>query len=244
MNLYNIRNLNDSIIKPGASINILSDALMELSNHEQFQTMEQIMPYDLIHISLKDGLKIQQAPNLIHQLNLNTGCLILIEKDSLISFEYEDKTYYIKKFKGQLHLSTNLEELNKLTQKEDISHLSTEEKQAYEWLESKNTGLSSMAMCNHFFPTLNHYKLIDLRNDNYDGVKSYPHDNADFSRCLNFLKNVDIDQNKFQTLKTLSPIWNKLVNNWESITTLINEGKSQDAYYAIKECSKQNKPKV
>lgn len=244
MNLYNIKNLTEKVIDNGASINILTDALMELSSHPQFETMDKLTPYDLTHLSFKNDLNIMENPNIIHRSTLKTGTILVTEKDSVINFEYENKTYYFKTFKGKLHLSDNLEELNKVTQKEDISHLSVEEKRAYAWLEGKNTGLSSMAMCNHLFPQLKHYKLENLRNDKFDGVKSYPHDNADFRRCLNFLKEVSVDNNQLNTLRDISPIWNKLINNWDSINQLLNEKKNQEAYYLIKECSKQNKPKI
>lgn len=79
------------------------------------------------------------------------------------------------------------------------------------WFRNGERGASSEAM---FFC------LMDK-----PGRKDHPYDPDDFSRCYKLLQAVPEWKSELHKLKTLSPVWDKLVDNWEILTRMFEENE-------------------
>ena len=90
-------------------------------------------------------------------------------------------------------------------------------KKIAEWALSGRTGSSSKFMAVH---------LMGLQNS--DNFKSHPSDGGDFERCLGLLEAVPELRQHLDKMKTASPYWKALVENWTQI-----ESASSDSRYAI-----------
>lgn len=69
----------------------------------------------------------------------------------------------------------------------------------------------------------------------------HPHDPDDFRRCYKLLKCVPEwkDARSMKMLRTISPVWNKLVENWDKLTELLEEGIKTDQANGMYELMKQ-----
>lgn len=71
------------------------------------------------------------------------------------------------------------------------------------WFATGQVGESSKAMAKHLL--------------GYDHNGSYPLDPDDFNRCLLFLERVPEARQHLNKLRTISPVWDALVENWSGI---------------------------
>ncbi len=78
---------------------------------------------------------------------------------------------------------------------------------ALNWIANGRVGLSSRTMWCCFMGAK------DFRID-------YPHDPDDFSRCYKLLQAVPEWKNELHKLKTLSPQWSALIDNWDELTRM------------------------
>ncbi len=83
--------------------------------------------------------------------------------------------------------------------------LNIEERKEW-WLTEGERGMSSEAMFE---------KLSGMR---LKGYKNHPCDPDDFKRCYKLLQVIPEWKNELHQLKSLSPVWEKLVDNWDKLT--------------------------
>lgn len=96
------------------------------------------------------------------------------------------------------------------------------------WMNGMNgeRGISSEAMWSVMFAG---YGKKDL---------PHPHDPDDLRRCYLLLQTVPEWKEKLHLMKSVSPVWEKLIDNWELFTTLLEDqlrGKTNDLYTLMKE---------
>jgi hypothetical protein len=83
-------------------------------------------------------------------------------------------------------------------------------KKAMAWWKNGERGSSSETMWHCFM------------NDNMSRA-DHPYDPDDFSRCYKLLQYVPEWKLKLQKLKSLSPEWSNLVDNWDKLTEMYGE---------------------
>ena len=99
------------------------------------------------------------------------------------------------------------------------------------WRNNGNIGMSSLTMWMH---------LLDVRHPESDRVygAATPYDVDDFNRCYLLLEAVPEWKNNLDVLKSVSPVWEKLVDSWQELTSLFEEKKYKEVYIKMKECYK------
>ena len=84
----------------------------------------------------------------------------------------------------------------------------------YWWLRNGEHGVSSKTMFKH------------LSSGVYDlaiSHESHPHDPDDFRRCYLLLQAIPQFKNRLENMKRVSSVWERLVNNWEKLTVMLEE---------------------
>jgi hypothetical protein len=89
------------------------------------------------------------------------------------------------------------------------------------WAENGEQGMSSKTMFNHLSKSLN---LRRLKND----YPCTPSDPDDFKRCYKLLQAVPQWKARLNELKTISPVWEKLVDNWDKLTSMYEQNVKED----------------
>lgn len=113
------------------------------------------------------------------------------------------------------------------------------------WLNEEQIGLCSITMCATLFENFkSHYKIVDKLDTNGNVLINWPNDNSDFKRCLKFIEIVPEVKERLVELKHLSPEWSNLVENWNKITSLLNEDQFVEAYALIKLSITKPKPRI
>lgn len=79
------------------------------------------------------------------------------------------------------------------------------------WLMKGERGLSSEVIFEN---------MCDFK---FKGAKHHPHDPDDFSRCYKLLELIPEWKAELHKLKTISPVWEKLVDNWDVLTQQYKE---------------------
>lgn len=79
------------------------------------------------------------------------------------------------------------------------------------WLDSHDTGLSSLAMCQ---------RLFGVGQPRVDDRTLHPLDPSDFGRCHRFLEAVPEARTRLAEVADLSPTWKTLVQHWDELTAL------------------------
>lgn len=88
----------------------------------------------------------------------------------------------------------------------------TEKEQMQFWLDNGERGISSETI----FSVLG----APIRGQNrFD----HPADPDDFKRCYKLLNTIPSWKNRLDEMKPISPVWNKLVDNWGKLTELLEE---------------------
>lgn len=87
------------------------------------------------------------------------------------------------------------------------------------WLLNANIGLSSKCL---MATLLNGGKVEGREWD----TTFHPHDPSDLSRCIALLDNVPSFRTKLDIMKSISPYWAVLVENWAELETLLREEKT------------------
>jgi len=89
--------------------------------------------------------------------------------------------------------------------------LSVREKEDF-WLKHGEHGNSSMTI----FEMLSKRTLPRYHQD-------HPHDPDDFRRCYLLLKTIPEWETELCELKEISPVWSKLVDNWDKLTEMLED---------------------
>lgn len=99
----------------------------------------------------------------------------------------------------------------------------SEKNKALWWKDDKNGeyGMSSGAMWNRLYYSDG---MVNL-----DGqTKHHPSDPDDFRRCYLLLETVPEWKTKLHLLKDLSPVWEKLVDNWDKLTQMYEQNVKEE----------------
>jgi len=81
------------------------------------------------------------------------------------------------------------------------------------WMQNGEHGTSSKTM----FKYLHGVDLTGRWGD------SHPHDPSDFRRCHLLLQAVPQWKNDLDKLRVISPVWSRLVDNWDKLTELLED---------------------
>jgi hypothetical protein len=92
---------------------------------------------------------------------------------------------------------------------------------ANEWLKIGEANSSSITMWNCLMLKPKFYLI------------SYPKDPDDFSKCYKLLEAIPEWKAKLYYLKRISPVWWRLVDNWDKLTEM-HENKDKDMYNFMK----------
>jgi hypothetical protein len=93
--------------------------------------------------------------------------------------------------------------------------LSTPNMGLQQWFATDDTGVSSLTMA-----------AVMFKAGNYVGTPgrwSHPRDPDDFGRCHRLLEAVPGSRERLHLMKPVSPIWSRLVDQWDTITALYLE---------------------
>lgn len=85
---------------------------------------------------------------------------------------------------------------------------------AVEWLASGERGTSSECIF---------YVMTGMPVGSYRCSTAHPSDPDDFKRCEKLLRKVPEFLSRFDEMRVVSPVWDKLVTNWNRIACLIEE---------------------
>lgn len=209
-----------------------------LGKEKNFKDLESISPYDII---ILEDCQFSQPEGTAFIGKIKKIPFALIAPNSTFTIHDKNKNdYFCQIFYSKLHICSSLEELNTICVAPDISHYNDTERKAYAWLESGKTGLSSITICNYLLPDLSHHSF-----DKDDIDKGYyPHDSADFKRCLGFFNAVPELESSIPLLSNINPTWQKLVQQWDNIKELVLNGQNDEAYNMIKKCVNNTKNKI
>lgn len=87
----------------------------------------------------------------------------------------------------------------------------TEKQKAEWWLEHGERGISSKTI----FQTIDGRKILEYHKG------CHPSDPDDFRRCYLLLKTIPEWKEKLYMMKEVSPVWEKLVENWDRLSELL-----------------------
>jgi len=87
------------------------------------------------------------------------------------------------------------------------------------WFAQGEIGVSSKTMaCTVIGMTL---------DDTWSAYENHPSDPDDFRRCLLFLEAVPEARSHFNKISKLSPVWERLVDSWDVLESLLKEEMSK-----------------
>lgn len=138
----------------------------------------------------------------------------LVEANQLFNLKSRNEKFEFFLFGNNLFLGKNLSNLLK-EKLDSFNQLSDTEKKVWQWLDSSETGTSSLTLCSYLFPNLQHEKLQSFIEKKYI---SLPRDLSDFSRCLNFVNKTSITKDQLDSLN-ISEHWNSLISQWDTLTS-------------------------
>jgi hypothetical protein len=96
-----------------------------------------------------------------------------------------------------------------------VDQVKSVEEKARWWISNGRVGQSSRTMWNCLIGN-KHFEV------------NHPYDPDDFSRCYILLETVPEWKVDLHKLKTLSPVWSNLVDNWAKLTEMYEENKRTD----------------
>lgn len=239
MNFYEVDDLNQTKYKDtGLDMTSLSKILKDIGSKTSLKTLDDIMGYTIV--LLKQGEFSEDNPNVYHKSQIKNRkevipyCLVTPGKEFNITNKEEN--YSAKIINGELLLASP-EVLPELVEKEieAFKDLSLEEMKVIQWLETGETGLSSLSLCAALYPQFKkcHHKLEDLKTN-------VPHDLADFNRALKFIEAVPEAREKISLAKEINPVWSALIDNWDVLEQKTLARDSQGVYAIIQECKGEN----
>lgn len=81
------------------------------------------------------------------------------------------------------------------------------------WAQHGERGSSSECIFNHLNKSMRYEKAFD----------KHPLDPSDFHRCYKLLKAVPQWRDRIGEMRIVSPVWEKLVDNWEKLESMLEE---------------------
>lgn len=113
------------------------------------------------------------------------------------------------------------------------------------WLQNGDRGISSNTMV-EVFETMPRGTLAG-RWANGD---THPRDPSDFQRCVLLLRAVPAYRFRLNELRGVSPVWNALVDNWNTLEAMLyrevpsGHGRAPDLYDEMKKLINENEVKA
>lgn len=171
---------------------------------------------------------------------LNISAFI-VEKFKVFELKVGENSLFGTIFNNELTISKNEQQLkSEMADFLNGKGISVDDKKAFDWLNSKDIGMSSLTLCYNMFPGLR-----GKHNELNGNSISHPHDPSDFKRCDIFLQATDRTPKDIADLN-LSKSWHELAKNWHEIQLMIDNNQKLEAYNLIKSCvneGKTNKPR-
>lgn len=88
---------------------------------------------------------------------------------------------------------------------------------AWWWWNNGERGMSSEAMWRCFMNGVNSHSPA-----------AHPSDPDDFGRCYRLLKVVPEWKNELHKLKALSPVWDRLIDNWHNLNEMFEQNEREN----------------
>ena len=89
------------------------------------------------------------------------------------------------------------------------------------WATNGEQGMSSKTMFNYFAKDTPVRLILNER-------PTHPSDPSDFKRCYKLLQAVPQWKERLVELKTLSPVWERLVDNWDKLTEMYEQNVKEN----------------
>jgi hypothetical protein len=244
MKFYTIENLVDGgkISSSGVDVTRMSKAFEIIDKKSELKTLDKIM--DLPFIFLNGITKFTDISDCAFVEQGKKLSFALVKENTIFKIMTGQNEYSCAVYEGQLVTYKDENKLKQLLTQKSITTTDPVEAKALDWLNNGRVGLSSATMCATLFPNLKeHHRFEGMFDDDDKFEINWPHDNDDFNRCQKFLEAVPEAKTRLNELKTLCPEWENLVNKWNEITTLNQEGKGKEVYEVISQCVRLRKPK-
>ena len=229
MNFYHLENLENIKNKDtGISATYMSKVFKQVGSKTNKLTVDDVMKYSII--LLDEGQFVNTSDFYIDEIKDRRKKIpfALVVPHQKFSIENNGVVYDAKIINGNLFIAQP-ELLQKELDKEmnKFSSLTAEEGQALVWLETGETGTSSLSLCGAIYPNLQslHSKFEGL-------TPNVPHDAADIQRCMKFFDMVPKAKEKIDNARYINAVWNQLIENWSALESGV-KAKDYDAIYKI-----------
>lgn len=241
MNFYSFSSIDDlnNVISSGVDITTMSKVFKLMGKDPQFKYVDDANGYNIVH-----GANITFECDPAHGKAFKDKKLSFLVVKALSAFTAIDdktnQTVWAGISNDKLFKSATEEGLN-LRPTAVLDKLNHEEKKAYEWLETGRTGTSSKTMCGIIYPKVKalHASFNGHFKDEYND--SYPCDSGDFKRCMGFLAAVPEARAHLDKVAQINTKWNKLIEKWADIESLINNQDLKGAGDIIYQCIEKEK---
>ena len=243
MQFYTINNLNfesPNIVSSGIDFNRMSKAMIKIST--DYPMLDDIAKFILIFV--ESPVKIITPPDIAKQYKIDKKTMLAVvpfNNPFTIQNGLQQKTFIGNKLSFKSIESLQSPEVgmpDKMTAQEML---------ALNWLKDERTGISSKTMCFHLFPQIKAYYDANITSKfNFD--PDVPYDNGDFKRCVMFSEYVHLLPEQLKEVALINSKWEKIIENWDMLTALVNTGNEQDSiksYEIIQKCittPRKNKP--
>ncbi len=222
----------DGSLSDGIPVHYMSEMFKILDNNG-YKTLESMGRGDFLltegniisedsKIEVFQGKKIQFA-------KINAGDFLTVKLGS-------KEVFLLLQPSGVLKVSDKKEDLV-LKDKKNKFKNDEEKLSVMNWLETGETGLSSLTLCLTLYPFVKNieYKCFE------DFDKSYPRDSADFGRCIKFLNAVPTAREKLHKLEKSNKIWKELYSSWADLEFLYVNKDFEELNKSLKSIAVKNK---
>lgn len=240
MNIYTINENNfhdEKIISGGLPIMLMAKIFEKTAR--KFKTLDKIEGKSIIIIETPISIKTSKSEKCsIYKLS-STQQLIVLDYNSVIQLSNNQTNKFFVSNEFEFVSSLDNQPQNKLIY---IDNLNQQEKIAFDWLKTNGVGASAQSVVFYTFPKLQQY-YEDTKGKSFSF--SYPHDTADFNRCLKVINLLSLSDNQIQYLANISKEWNKIIQSFDIIKTHMDNNNYDEAYKIIKNCTtykSKNKP--
>lgn len=97
------------------------------------------------------------------------------------------------------------------------------------WLENGERGASSNTM----------FQFLSGRDIGLKRMYAHPHDVDDFKRCYLLIKTIPEWKSLLNRLAPISPVWKKLVDNWERLSDMLEKNDTDEMYKLMEILTRQ-----
>jgi hypothetical protein len=236
MKFYEIEQLKDNteIKSDGMDLSLMGKVFKILDKKSENKSLDSIMDFNFVFLNKGQGFASDE--NLVFKHVDKSLKFALVAENTIFQVQDEKLVYFCAIYEGQLLVRCDKAVLENRMKLNSIQGADPVEEKALNWLNTGRVGMSSATMCATLFPNLQkHHKIVDTIIYNGKLDIRWPVDNGDFGRCMKFLEAVPEARERLEELKPLSKEWQGLVENWDKIENLINDGKEIDSYSLIKE---------